>query len=53
MQIYEKSERHEHVTTNELDQLLTNAIARAILEAEKIKLCNGKLIPLNDSAFFI
>jgi hypothetical protein len=51
-QIYEKSERHEHITTNELDQLILNAIARSILEAEKLQLRTGKSIPLTDSASF-
>ncbi len=52
MKIYGKSERHEHITANELNQLLTNAIARAILEGEKLQLRNGKLIPSSDCASF-
>ncbi len=52
-QIYEKSERHEHITTIELDQLILNAVARPILEAKKLQLRTGKSIPLTDSAFFV
>ncbi|CAF1305734.1 unnamed protein product [Adineta steineri] len=36
--IYEKSQRRQHITTVELDQILANSIARPILDAEKLLL---------------
>ncbi len=52
MKIYEKRERHELITTDELDRLVNDADARLVLEAERIKLLNGKPMPLTDSASF-
>ena len=44
MEIYEKSERQENITQNDLDRLVKDAVARLVLEAKKIKLLNGKSI---------
>jgi hypothetical protein len=44
MKIYEKSERQENITQNDFGRLEKDALARVLLEAEKIKLRNGKSI---------
>ncbi len=52
MEIYEKSERDGLITIEELDRLVNDADARLVLEAERIKLLNGKPMPLTDSGSF-